>query len=157
MFLAVGVAIVVAATAVIWTSTKGAHLQLTGTILKVRVLALGPEASLVVADFRVMNPSDVPFVIRDVEMKLDPASGDSKDGAEVARTDLDSVFRYEKLIGPRFNDVLTLRDIVRPHQTMDRMVGSRFEVPESVVNTRKAIRLHLEDVDGIAADIIEKP
>ncbi|HEX5431063.1 MAG TPA: hypothetical protein VFW83_03800 [Bryobacteraceae bacterium] len=156
-FLAVGLAVVAAAVGILWTSSKSAHLQLTGSILKVRVLSLSPAASLVVADFRVKNPSDVPFVVSDVQLKLDPASGASKDGEEVARADMENVFKYEKLIGPKFNDVLTLQDVIPPHQTMDRMAGARFEVPESVVNARKGVRLDLQDVDGTAAEIAEKP
>ena len=134
-------------------SNRGQHLELTGQILKVRVLQLSPEASLVVTDFRVTNPSDVPFVVRGVQMQLDPSSGPMLDGASIAKSDVDNVFKYEKLIGPKYTDVLTIRDRIGPHQTVDRMVGARFEVPESTIDGRKALRLRIDDLDGASAEI----
>lgn len=157
IFLGVGVAVVAAIIGFAFISTKSAHLELKGSILKVRVLALNPNASLVVVDFRVTNPSGVPFVLRDVTLKLDPASGDSRDGSPVSKSDVDNVFKYEKLLGSRFNDVLSLQDTVPPGRTLDRMAAARFEVPESAINNRRAIRLHLEDVDGTEAELTEKP
>jgi len=35
------------------------------------------------------------------------------------------------------------------------MAGARFEVPESAVNSRRSIRVRIEDVDGASADITE--
>jgi len=156
IFLAVGLAVVVVAVTGIMMSTKSAHLELTGNILKVRTLALHDKATVVVLDFRVTNPSGLPFVVRDVSMRLEPLSGDPVEGSQLARSDVDDVFKYEKLVGTKFNDVLTLRDKVPAGQTVDRMSAARFELPESAINNRKRIVLHLEDVDGAASDITEK-
>lgn len=65
-FLAIGLTVVGIAIAGVWFGTKSSHLDLDGKILKVRTLALGKDASLVVVDFRVTNTSAVPFVVRDV-------------------------------------------------------------------------------------------
>src|SRR5260370_29539021 len=105
IFLAVGLAVVGALVSGILVGTKSSHLELTGSILKVRVLALGDKASLVVLDFRLKNPSSVPFVVSSVEMKLEPGSGEPITGSEVSRVDIESVFQSQKLIGPHFNDV----------------------------------------------------
>jgi hypothetical protein len=35
------------------------------------------------------------------------------------------------------------------------MAGARFEMSESAVNSRKSIRVRIEDVDGTAAEITE--
>jgi hypothetical protein len=156
IFLILGLAVVGVVLSGVLLSTKGAHLDLTGEVLKVRVLALNPKASLVIVDFRVTNPSDVPFVVRAVDMKLDPRSGETTDGRSISKPDVENVFKYEKLLGPKYNDVLSLQDRVNPHQTVDRMSGARFEVPEAVVNSRKGIHLHIEDVDGAMVDITEK-
>src|SRR5579871_2577196 len=156
IFLVLGLAVVGILVSGVLVSTKGAHLDLTGQVLKVRVLALNPKASIVVVDFRVTNPSDVPFVVRSVEMKLDPRSGETADGRSISKPDVENVFKYEKLVGPKYNDVLSLQDRIDPHRTVDRMSGARFEVPEAVVNNRKSIHLHIEDVDGAAVDIPEK-
>ena len=156
IFLAVGLVVVAVVLAGIWFGTKGAHLELTGNILKVRVLALGEKASLVVVDFRVTNPSAVPFVVSDVRLKITPPTGEPVEGVAASRSDIDNVFKGEKLIGPHFNDVLALQDRVPGGKTIDRMTGARFELPESAIDQRKAILLRLEDVDGTTAELTEK-
>lgn len=155
-FLAIGLAIVAAGIGILFLSTKSAHLDLDGKILKVRVLALSPEASLVIVDFRVTNPSGVPFVVRTADLRLDHYSGEPVEGRTISKPDTENVFKYEKLLGPKYNDVLSIEDKIAPHQTMDRMVGARFELPESGIDARKDIRLHIEDLDGTAVDLIEK-
>ena len=52
----------------IWSGTKSAHLELTGKILKVRSIPLEGGSSLVVVDFRVTNPSGIPFETREVSL-----------------------------------------------------------------------------------------
>jgi hypothetical protein len=78
------------------------------------------------------------------------------EGASISKPDVDNVFKYEKLLGPKYNDVLSIRDRVAPHQTVDRMVGARFELPESQIDVRKGLRLRIEEVDGAVAQIGEK-
>ncbi|HEY7336114.1 MAG TPA: hypothetical protein VH639_14590 [Bryobacteraceae bacterium] len=156
IFLAVGVAVVAIALSVVWFGTASSHLELNGKILKVRTLALGQNASLVAVDFRVTNPSGVPFVVSDVTLKLVPATGPEIDGAPASRTDIDSVFQDEKLIGPRFNDVLTLQDKIPPNKTLDRMTAARFEIPESQIDQRKSLSLRLQDLDGTVVELKEE-
>ena len=69
------VAIVGAGLGLVLLGTAGNHLELKGTILKVRVLPLSPTASLAIVDFRVTDPSDVPFVLKGATLSLEPASG----------------------------------------------------------------------------------
>jgi hypothetical protein len=52
--------------------------------------------------------------------------------------------------------VLSIRDKISPRQTADRMVGARFELGESAIDTRKSIKLQIEDMDGAMAEIGEK-
>jgi hypothetical protein len=66
------------------------------------------------------------------------------------------VFEAQRLIGPHFNDVLSLQDRIPPNKTLDRMTGARFEVPEPEVDQRKSLVLRLEDVDGTVAELAEK-
>jgi hypothetical protein len=155
-FLAIGLAAVGAGIGLLFVSTQGAHLDLKGEILKVRVMALNPQASLVIADFRVANPSNVRFVVRTVEMKLDPLSGEALDGQMFSKFDTENVFKYEKLLGPKYNDVLSIKDEIAPHQTVDRMVGARIELPETGIDLRRDIHLSIVDLDGTVVDLIEK-
>jgi hypothetical protein len=156
IFLVAGLAVVGGLIFTMLTATQGAHLRLEGKILKVQVLALpGSAASIVVVDFRVTNPSNVPFVVNSVTLHLEPAKGDASDGNTISKSDIDNMFRYEKLLGPKYNDTLSLQDRIPAHKTADLMTGARFELPESAMNGRKSIRLRIEDVDGATAEITE--
>jgi hypothetical protein len=156
MSLVIGLAVVAIGLGFLFIGTKGNHLELDGTILKVRVLPLSPVASLVIVDFRVNDPSDVPFVMKGATLTLDPASGEPLDGMMVSKPDIENVFKYNPILGPKFNDVLSIKDRIEPHQRLDRMVGARFEIPEDQAENRKAVHLHVEEMDGVTADIIEK-
>jgi hypothetical protein len=154
--LPAGLAVVGALIFILFFGTKGAHVDLQGEILKVRVLSLNPQASLVVADFRVTNPSDIPFVVSTIVMQLDRYGTATVDGTVISKPDMDNVFKFEKLIGPKYNDVMSIQDKVAPHQKVDRMAGARFELGEAPIDARKGIHLHIEDVDGAVVDIGEK-
>jgi hypothetical protein len=156
MLLPVGLAVVAIGLGALFLGTKGNRLELNGTILKVRVLPLSPAASLVIVDFRVNDPSDVPWVMKSASLTLEPASGATLDGMTVSKSDIENVFKYNPILGPKFNDVLGIKDRIAPHQRLDRMVGARFEIPESQAEERKAIHLHVEELDGITADFTEK-
>jgi len=156
IFLAAGLAVVGGLIFTMLSATQGAHLRLEGKILKVRVLALpGSSASIVVADFRVTNPSNVPFVVNSVSFQLEPAKGDATDGTTISKNDIENLFRYEKLLGPKYNDTLSLQDRIAPHKTEDLMAGARLELPETAVNSRKSLRIRIEDVDGAVAELTE--
>lgn len=151
-----GLAVVAIAVGFVLIGTKGNHLELTGTILKVRVMPLSPVASLVIVDFRVSDPSDVPFVMKDAKLTLETAKGEILDGMSVSKPDIENVFKYNPILGPKFNDVLGIEDRIKPHQRLDRMVGARFEIPDVQAEDRKAIHLHIEELNGVTADLVEK-
>jgi hypothetical protein len=154
--LIAGLVVVAIAIGFLLIGTKGNHLELTGTILKVRVMPLSPVASLVIVDFRVSDPSDVPFVMKDAKLTLEAATGEILDGMSVSKPDIENVFKYNPILGPKFNDVLGIKDRIEPHQRLDRMVGARFEITDAQAEDRKAIHLHIEEIDGVTADLVEK-
>jgi len=156
IFLIAGLAVVAILIGLLLVGTTGAHLRLEGKILKTRVLALpGSSASLVIVDFRATNPSDVPFVVSAVKLRLQPAQGEPEEGITISKPDMSAVFQYEKLIGPKYNDVLSLQDRINPHQSFDRMAGARFNLPEAAVQGRRNLTLVIEDVDGTVAELAE--
>ena len=110
----VGLAVVGIGLGFLWMGTKGNHLELNGTILKVRTMPLSPVASLVVVDFRVTDPSDIPFVIKSASLTLEPATGATLDGMVVSKPDIENVFKYNPILGPKFNDVLGIKDRIEP-------------------------------------------
>jgi hypothetical protein len=158
IFLLAGLAVVGALLFLLLAGTKSAHLRLEGKILKVRVLALPDgKASIVTADFRATNPSDVLMVVSSVKLRLQLAQGDPVEGATVSKSDLATVFQYMRLLGPKYNDVLGAQDRIHPHEALDRMAGARFELPEAAVQGRRGLTVVIEDVDGTVAELSEGP
>jgi len=156
LFLLAGLAVVAGLLFLLFAGTKGAHLRLEGKILKVRVLSLpGSKAVLVTSDFRLTNPSDVPFVVSSVKLRVQPASGDDLEGQTISKPDMAAVFQYEKLLGPQYNEVLSIQDRINPHQSLDRMAGARFDVPESTIQGRRNLTLTIEEIDGTVAELTE--
>lgn len=155
-FLAVGLAIVGAAVALIWSGTKSNHLDLDGKFLNVRAVPLGDGTELVVIDFRVTNPSGVPFVVREVSMNMEMYGNEPLKGLEVSKQDVNVMFQEHPLIGAKDNDVLGPPDQIPPGKTLYRMAEAAFQASESAVNSRKGFVLHIEDVDGAGFDIEEK-
>jgi hypothetical protein len=155
-FLVVGLIAVGAAVALLWTGTKGNHLVLDGKFQNVRTLDLGDGTALVVADFRVNNPSDVPLVIREVSMTMEQYGQDSLKGLEVSKSDVDFLFQEHSSLGGKANDVLAPPDTIAPGKTIYRMAEASFKAPASAIASRKNLVVHIEDVDGAGFDIAEK-
>ena len=131
-------------------------MRLDGKILKVRSVPIpGSDDSLVVVDFRVANPSDVRFVISSAKILLSPAGAAPLEGTGVSKPEIDKLFEYQKLLGPKYNDVLSLQDRVNPHANVDRMLGATFALTGAAIDARKNLQLRLEDVDGTVAEISE--
>ena len=106
IFFGIGVVAIAIAVVVILSANKGSHLQLQGKILKVRTGALGEGNSIAVLDFRVENPSDLPFTVRDVEITLEQNNGEMVDGVTVSKSDLKQLFQYNRFLGDQYNDGL---------------------------------------------------
>ena len=155
IFFAIGLVVVAIGASMTWETTKGAHLELECRILHVRTLAVSPQATIVIVDFRETNPSDVSFEVKNVEMKLEGVKDDPA-GQIISKYDLNTVFQYMKLIGPKFNEALSTGDVIRPHQNGDRMVGARFELPERSMEGRSAVRIRIEDIDRTTVEMVEK-
>jgi hypothetical protein len=148
IFFGVGVVAVVIAVVGILSYTKGAHLVLQGQILKIRTGALSDSDSVAVLDFRLTNPSDVPFVVRQVEVSLEQPNGNMVEGNNVVREDLKQLFQYNRFLGERYNDGLAIKDKIAPHSTVDRMLAGRFDVNDHDLEAAKAIHLSIQDMDG---------
>ena len=135
---------------------RGAHIEVKGSILKVRTLAMQDESSVAVIDFRFANPSNYPFVVQRVEVSMLGADGTSYEGATVSETDARNLFQYFPVLGQKFNDTLLPRVKVPPHQALDRMIAARFEVPEAKLASRRNLTITVTEVDGAESTISEK-
>lgn len=148
IFFGVGVVVIAIAIFLVLSSTKGSHLVLNGKIMKVRTGALSEDDSIAVMDLRLENPSNIAFVVRQVEVTLEKKDGTMADGLVVSKGDLKQLFQYNRFLGDQYNDSLTIKDQIAPHTTVDRMVAARFEAKNQDLENGKAIHLSIQDMDG---------
>jgi hypothetical protein len=152
--LAAAVLVAVVVGAVVYLN-RGSNVRLEGKILKVRAIATGEAASLALVDFRILNPAEVRFVVREVRVSLTRADGTSIDGLVAAESDLDRVLGYFPAYGPRYNDVLKPRAQMGGGQKADWCVGAGFDFSAQDLEGRKGLKLVIEDVDGAVVEISE--
>jgi len=155
-YLGIGLATVVVLIAAVLFWTRGSHIQLKGSILKVRTQAMDERSAVAAIDFRFANPANYPFVVRTVSVYMTDASGRKTEGMAVAEVDAKKLFEYYPLLGQKYNESLLMRDRVGPKQSMDRMVCVRFEMPEESIEARQGFRIRIQDVDGAVSEIIEE-
>ncbi len=146
----VGIAIVAIAVAFIFHAQAGAHVELTGKILKVRTAPIDENSSVAAVDFRVTDPADYPFMAKSVTLIVVGANGKQIEGSTVSEPDAKRIFDAITLLGPKYNPSLIINERIAPHATLDRMSSARFEVPDSVLESRKNLILRIEEVDGRA-------
>lgn len=154
-YVGIGVVAVAALVGVILYIQRGAHLELKGSIQKVRTLATDDASVVVVIDFRFVNPSDYRFVVRKVEVSMEDQQGRVLEGAVASEVDAKRLFDSYPVLGQKYNETLLMRTKVGPRESMDRMVAARFEIPEKLLQQRKQLRIRVEDVDGAVSEIVE--
>ena len=152
----IGIVAVAIAVSVIVHIERGGHVELPGTILKVRTAPLDEQSAAAVIDFRVTNPSDYPFQVRGVTVVLESQSGAQIEGATASETDAQQLMAGVPLLGDKYNPSLMVRERVPAHTTLDRMIAARFEVPDSQLQARKRFLLRIEEVDGVVQELSEK-
>jgi hypothetical protein len=151
----IGIVVVAVVVAVVLYIQRGAHIELKGSIQKVRTLAMDDNSSVAILDFRFVNPSNYGFVVREVKVSLEDKQGRTLDGAVVSEMDAKRIFQYYPMLGQKYNETLLVRTKIGPRQAMDRMVAARFEIPEKLLQDRKQLRIRVEDVDGPVSEIVE--
>jgi hypothetical protein len=152
----IGIAVIAIAVAGVLYMQRDARVGLAGNFLKVRTAPLDETSSVAAIDFRYRNPAYVRFVVREVTVILEDATGNRIEGRTVSEIDAQRLFEGLPILGQKFNKTLMTRDAIGPHAEEDRMVAARFEVPEAKLDTRKRFILRIEDVDGPVTEISEK-
>ncbi|MCP5117940.1 MAG: hypothetical protein GY953_44555 [bacterium] len=155
-FAGVGIGIIIVVVAIILFMNRGAHVVLEGSVQKTRVLGVDDRSALVVVDFRFVNPSDHPFIVRHATVILEDREGNHHEGSYVDESSARRVFEYYPLLGPKYNETLKVRDRVESRESLDRMICARFEVPDSTVETRQRLIIRVEDVDGAISEIVDE-
>lgn len=156
--IAFGIGLVCIAIAVgaIFYMQRGAHVDVHGKFLKVRTAPLDDNNSIVVIDFRIENPSDYGFKVRTVTVVLEDPSGNQTEGQTASDSAAKQALDGIPVLGPKYNDSLIMNDMIPPKNTWDRMIASRFEMPESKLQSRKRFIVKIEEVDGKISEISEK-
>jgi hypothetical protein len=157
LYVLAGIAVLAVAIAWMFYIQRGAHMELKGSILKARTLAIDENSSVAIIDFRVTNVADYVWMVRSVDVSIEDGQGYHIEGSTISDLDAARLFEYYPLLGQKFNSSLTPRTRIQPHQAVDRMIGVRFEVPESQLQTRKSMTLRLAEVDGGISEVTEGP
>ncbi len=127
--IGIGLVVVICAVAFIFYIQRGAHIELKGSVLKVRTQAMDESSSVAVVDFRFVNPSNYPFVVQEVNVSIVDKDGKTVDGMAVSELDARRLFQYYPVLGQKYNDSLLIRDKIPGRASMDRMIVARFEIP----------------------------
>src|SRR5580704_11409782 len=106
----IGILCVAIAIAMIFHVQRGAHIEVTGKILKVRTAPLEDNAAVLVADFRATNPADYSFLVNKVTLIVVDAHDKQIEGETISELDARRIFDAIPLLGPKFNPSLILRE-----------------------------------------------
>ena len=145
--------VVLAGIAIAWYAAKGSHLELRGSILKVRTAPTDENSSVAVLDFRVTNLADYEFNVLNVKVIVEDKSGAKVEGVTVSETDARHLFEVLPILGQKYNDSLVVRNRIPPHATEDRMIAASLPIPESSLDMRQGITLRIEEVEGNVSEI----
>jgi hypothetical protein len=151
----IGLVCVAIAVGIILFIQRGAHLDLPGTVLKVRTAPLDENNTIAMIDFRVSNTSDYPAVVRTVRVYAEAKNGGRLEGVIISDVDTQRVFDGLPLLGKKYNRSLVLQDKLPGHATWDRMIGARFEIAEAQLQERKRFVVSIEEIDGNIYEIFE--
>ena len=95
-------------------------------------------------DMRLENPSNLPFIVRQVEVTLEKKDGGMAEGLVVSKGDHKQLF--DSTSSSATNTTTRSRsDQVPPHGTVDRMVAARSR---SRIKTWKAPRRFIRGIEG---------
>ncbi len=133
--------------------TAGNHLVPTGSIGKIRTVETSEDTTLMVIDFNLKNDSDRNMVVRSITGKVVRPDGAALVGDLVAAADLGIVFNQYPILGEQYNPVLKVRDVIAPHQSIDRMVVINLHAPSEAIDRRKQVTLEIEDITGPTAEL----
>jgi len=152
----IGLVVILIAVAGILYLQRGSHVGLKGAILKVRTMGMEDNSSLAVVDFRFVNPSDIPFVVRSVDVSATGAGGQNYTSTPVPEVDAKRIFEYYPILGQKYNTSLLTRDRIPGRLSEDRMIVARFEIPVATLDARANLKVRIEDVGGPVSELVEK-
>jgi hypothetical protein len=136
--------------------TKGNHLEPTGWISNVRVQGLTENETLMVIDFGLINDADVQMTVARVDPWITTRDGQDIHGTLFAGADMEKTFKFYPALGPILHPPLPPRATIDGHKRINQMVAIEFDVPARVVESRKGVTLHIEDITGPFVELTAK-
>jgi hypothetical protein len=150
LYAAIGLAVVAVALGLTLLSNRGARIIMQGSIQKVRLQKIDEANTVAVVEFRLNNPSDYPFTVKNAQLVLEDAKGERIEGDVFRQTDLGRFFDfYQGTLGPRYNPSVYVGDKIGSKQGGDRMIAASFPRDEAALGARKRLVIRLEAVNGI--------
>lgn len=152
-YLAAGLALAALAAGVLMFINSRSRPRLEGKILQVRSVATDTRANVVILDVRITNPGRALFMVRDVIVVIEDATGVPLEADAAAEPDIDRLLGYYKMLGPRYNPALKSRERIAPGETKDYTIAGAFALTEQELAQRRSLRVRLVDVDGAVVEI----
>ncbi len=151
-----GLAVVAVLIASVFYAQRGDHLAPNGNILRVRSVAADPQRSIAVLDLRIQNNSNVAVEVRNLEANMELKDGRGVEGVLIASSDAKQLFQYYPALGELYNEPLVSGSRVPAHQSLDRTLAARFDVPEQEFDSRRKLGVAVQDRSMLKFELLEK-
>ena len=152
----VGLVVAAALVGLIVFKQAGSTPRLEGEITAVRTLGMDRSSAVAIVDFRFTNTSRYRFIVQSTAMTVVDAKGATHEGAVVASSDADELFRLFPAIGPRAAATLIIKTRFQPQQAGSAMLAARFEIPKAALDARSRISVTITEIDGAVSEITGK-
>lgn len=150
-----GLLLVVFLAGLVYWFNSGSQVRLNAEVVRVRTVATSDKTAVLIAELRIYNPANVPFVVREVKTVLARQDGQSLAGDQVAQGDLDRLLGYYAAEGPRYNETLKVRSKLPGKTRRDWTVAASFPVAKNAIDERRGLVFEIDDVDGVRVTVTE--
>jgi hypothetical protein len=151
--LIIGIVVVTVAVGAILYMQRGAHMELTGTMV-VRTVATDDNTALVLVNLHISNPADYSFEVRNVTVTLETKNGEFPRDI-ISRVDAQRLFEAMPDAGP-FHPTLYTKAVIPAHSTADYTVAAQFSAPEKILQDRRRFVVRIDEINGKTAEFTEK-
>jgi hypothetical protein len=155
-FTLIGLLLVVLLAGLVYWFNRGSQVRLNAEVIRVRTVATSESTAILIAEVRIDNPAEVPFVVRGVTASLTAPDGTVLTGDPVAQGDLDRALGYFAAEGPRYNETLKVRSRLAGRTRRDWTVAVSLPLARTVIEARRSLTFEIEDVDGVRVTLAEK-
>lgn len=152
---AIGLAVIAVAVGAMLYMQRGAHMALPGKILRVRTIGSDGPSSVALIDLEFTNSSDYLWIVREISATFEDGKGNRFDGRVASLVDAQRLFDASGSLGS-FNPPLGTASKIPAHRTESHTLAVQFDVPESVLQARKHLRVQIDEVNGSSFEFTEK-